>query len=441
METLNLLSYIPDQTLNWNTLLDGDTLSIIPSMYGCYMFVDGDGNVLYVGSATAAGTHHRGLRIRLKAHKRQRKFSGSTLKVWWCEDQISPLAYEYATIRIANPSTNRQANCSQTRGFRVSHEHLQELLSKYGQQATTDVLNSMVTDQRVPLPVPNLKLHNARVAMQNLARCVLTGDIVPSSALDNPASAFFHDHDRWTTGSCNEHSPDQLWANPRLRRRIFRTLIAMKMGEVSPATCRNAIALSGRVVSQFRPAAAKWLIDRYQAKSVLDPSAGWGDRLAGFWASSADHYTGIDPSTRRHPCYQQQVSLYSTLHKKDSRLICMPFEDWVPDREFDLGFTSPPYFNVETYSAEPTQSFLRYPTYQLWLEGFLRPFIKIQKSCCKRLAVNVAEQIKSSYGVFPLSEDLLRIAAEENLTLEETLKYPIGNVNGGKRHENIFVFV
>ena len=39
--------------------------------------------------------------------------------------------------------------------------------------------------------------------------------------------------------------------------------------------------------------------------------------------------------------------------------------------QIDLVFTSPPYFNREEYSTHPEQSYIKYPNYQDWLDGFL----------------------------------------------------------------------
>ena len=38
---------------------------------------------------------------------------------------------------------------------------------------------------------------------------------------------------------------------------------------------------------------------------------------------------------------------------------------------FDFIFTSPPYFNTEIYTDDPTQSSSRYPEFNDWLENFL----------------------------------------------------------------------
>ena len=41
------------------------------------------------------------------------------------------------------------------------------------------------------------------------------------------------------------------------------------------------------------------------AKTVLDTSMGWGDRLTGFYASNATHYIGCDPNPNTFERYQR----------------------------------------------------------------------------------------------------------------------------------------
>jgi len=43
---------------------------------------------------------------------------------------------------------------------------------------------------------------------------------------------------------------------------------------------------------------------------------------------------------------------------------------------YDLIVTSPPYFDLERYSDEETQSFKKYPKYEEWLDKFLFVLIK-----------------------------------------------------------------
>ena len=65
----------------------------------------------------------------------------------------------------------------------------------------------------------------------------------------------------------------------------------------------------------------------------------------------------------------------------------------IPSQSIDLVFSSPPYFDWEKYSQEPTQSYLRYPTYRKWIEGFMQPTIEESYRVLRRkgrLALNLS---------------------------------------------------
>ena len=96
---------------------------------------------------------------------------------------------------------------------------------------------------------------------------------------------------------------------------------------------------------------------------------GWGDRLAGFYASEcAEKYIGIDPRKENHPIYKQQAEFYEkhrTFFEVDTSYdcICSPADDGdlsAYKESVDLIMTSPPYFCVERYSYDDTQSWVRY---------------------------------------------------------------------------------
>ena len=76
-----------------------------------------------------------------------------------------------------------------------------------------------------------------------------------------------------------------------------------------------------------------------------------------------------------------------------------PAEDLdLSDSEFDMIFTSPPYFDVEQYSTDETQSWQRYKSDDAWLNNFL--FVVIEK-CWNSLAdggtliINISDIFKS----------------------------------------------
>ena len=65
----------------------------------------------------------------------------------------------------------------------------------------------------------------------------------------------------------------------------------------------------------------KRLAVRANAETVLDTSCGWGDRLAGFFASKATHYYGCDPNPNTYKIYQKQIEEYSKFFKNKTIII------------------------------------------------------------------------------------------------------------------------
>ena len=68
---------------------------------------------------------------------------------------------------------------------------------------------------------------------------------------------------------------------------------------------------------------------------------------------------------------------------------------------YDTVFTSPPYFNVERYSYDDTQSWVRYKTIDEWNKNFLQHTLKKIWPSIKRggyLLVNISDVYASSGG-------------------------------------------
>ena len=184
--------------------------------------------------------------------------------------------------------------------------------------------------------------------------------------------------------------------------RAFYTLDQV-LTKVDEQSIRMATTLRKYVASQFKPSIAKAFYDYYASESVLDFSAGWGDRLAGFYCgTTTKHYVGIDPNTNNHPGYKKQVEFYKKHQTwfeepKKVDLICSPAEDVDYSKyhdHFDMVFTSPPYFDVERYSDADTQSWVRYKNIDSWNKNFLHKTLgKIIPAIRTggRLAINIAD--------------------------------------------------
>ena len=53
------------------------------------------------------------------------------------------------------------------------------------------------------------------------------------------------------------------------------------------------------------------MYDLFKVKNVMDFSMGWGDRLAGFFASqNTELYVGVNPRKENHPIYREQADYY-----------------------------------------------------------------------------------------------------------------------------------
>jgi len=226
----------------------------------------------------------------------------------------------------------------------------------------------------------------------------------------NAASNFFQQSNRWSVDGTVSPGPYRTWNNPDFMFSLMGGMYTLKFDEVSKNTLRTCLSLRKYICSQFKPNVAKALYDFIEAENVLDISAGWGDRLCGFFASEyGEHYVGIDPRKENHPIYEQQAQFY-TKHNgffetdKKATFHCSPAEDMDYSEYtdyFDIVFSSPPYFNVERYSYDDTQSWVRYKNIDAWNEQFLHKTIeKVWPTIRKGgyLAMNIADVYAASKG-------------------------------------------
>ena len=67
------------------------------------------------------------------------------------------------------------------------------------------------------------------------------------------------------------------------------------------------------IATQFKPIVAKTIYEMADAKTVLDTSMGWGDRLTAFYASNASHYIGCDPNPNTYDRYHDMIKFFDKL--------------------------------------------------------------------------------------------------------------------------------
>ena len=154
--------------------------------------------------------------------------------------------------------------------------------------------------------------------------------------------------------------------------------------ELSAGTYTMAFRLGTYIATQFKPIVAKTIYEMSHAKTVLDTSMGWGDRLTGFYASNATHYIGCDPNPNTFAKYHEMIAFYDKHYdksrgKKTVQIYNCGAEDlpWNEIENVDCAFTSPPYFSTERYNEggdkEELQSWAKFNNYESWRDNFYLP--------------------------------------------------------------------
>jgi len=124
--------------------------------------------------------------------------------------------------------------------------------------------------------------------------------------------------------------------------------------------------------TMYRPQMAKLVTSGSQI--VLDPCCGWGGRMLGSVANGCEYY-GFEPNTET---YNGLIKLAEYLNITDKvNLFC---DDALNMNKYDIPdvdciLTSPPYFNLEVYCDEESQSITNCDTYDEWVRKFLSPLI------------------------------------------------------------------
>ncbi len=285
--------------------------------------------------------------------------------------------------------------------FTVFDEKEWESVNKlYLKDTIKDEVLKRIREQKMELPYPKTTLEEAEEQFQRLQEHTTFpdwkyGDFylkynykyphgdthLWSPVLGSRASNYFHQENRMKCNSLNSPSPYRVWNTDKFMKTLFGSLWSMKVKKVDDKILWSSIALRKYIASQFKPASAKAIYNMYKSRNILDFSMGWGDRLAGFFASDkTERYVGTDPNEDLQKGYGDQVAMYSKYSSNKEVIIRnKPAEEMdYRGEEFDTILTSPPYFDTERYNTSDTQSWVRYKTLDEWLTKFL--FTSIEKS-------------------------------------------------------------
>lgn len=247
----------------------------------------------------------------------------------------------------------------------------------------------------------------------------------------------------------NRMTPYEAYMNKEVFLKVIEK--RLKIGTfISDAGIRKMLKIYSGVqgVSNFRPTAAAALYDVFAKNGVVwDMSGGWGGRLLGAIASGVDTYIATEPSLKT---FNGLVDLANDFADGgiNYHIDIYGSEIFRPDHNtIDMCFTSPPYFNLEKYADEETQSYKAFNNKESWVEGFLRPTFRNCHYGLKSdgvMLINIADP-KGSENI-NLESETIRVAEESGFRLIKTLNLALSNVNMREKekkfkYEPIFLFI
>lgn len=196
------------------------------------------------------------------------------------------------------------------------------------------------------------------------------------------------------------------------------------------------------------------LVLRRGSHIFVTGNCGFGGRLLGALSSKKNFkYVGTDPNTETmYHLHQLGDYIEMVTGREDSyELHCCGSEDFKgPAESVDFAFSSPPYFDLEVYSDEPTQCYNKFPKLEDWLEGYVRQTIKniyhmLKPGAC--YAVNIADFTVGGGGTVAYVDEWIRLSTEEGMPLFDTVYLGVtaraGSMEqaaGELKKENILVF-
>lgn len=314
--------------------------------------------------------------------------------------------------------------------------------NKYGKEHFREVLSEYIATERPPFPFKDISHEKMRKTFLSLrdsdpyktmtAKKDLQKDVlekyddykynfeeyglgfIDAPSVYNDASNYFHQDLRLACGSYGFKSPVEVWTEGTAKQiwscfgPMWRGINGVKKveingkeelrgGQLNEKSYISAFRLGTYIATQFKPNVARTIYSMTNAKTVLDTSCGWGDRLCGFYTSNASHYVGCDPNPNTFERYKKQCIEYETiltgntpnLIEQDDYFSCigskkveihrcgaedLPYQTLPP---IDCAFTSPPYFSTERYNEggehSEDQSWAKFNEYEGWRDDFYLP--------------------------------------------------------------------
>lgn len=183
------------------------------------------------------------------------------------------------------------------------------------------------------------------------------------------------------------------WSNKKVRRNAIENMFNTRGSRPSLARYVRELNFAGaRRVSHFHPGFARAIINQFApfAKNMFDPCAGWGARMLAASSFGMD-YEACDPNPKTF----DGLALMAKFIDYKPTIYNIPFEEFEFKQQYDLIFTSPPYFNIERYK-HGKQSYNGKSTYEQWYYEFMVGLIDKCLTATDTFLLHVSDKICNS---------------------------------------------
>jgi hypothetical protein len=248
---------------------------------------------------------------------------------------------------------------------------------------------------------------------------------------------------------------DRFYNDTKLRRAI-RICFEFREGNnlVHPTAIRRSLELvTGENIQNFKSQNARAIVEYCCPVlwgRVYDYSCGYGGRLLGVTSSNLQlEYVGVDPNTETVENLKLLNSFIEQAGGRPGEIHQSVSEEFVPEN-IDCAFSSPPYFNLEKYSDEPTQCMNQFNSIDEWFEGYVAPTMQNIHTGLNSegvFATNIADY-KTPKEEFKVVDRWISTAEKIGFKHTETLKMMLntrpgagnGKQEGVEKYEGVYVF-
>ena len=234
---------------------------------------------------------------------------------------------------------------------------------------------------------------------------------------------------------------EKCWQNEELMNKV-REWGLKSMSKLWMSWIRRAVYLAGGLPNSsfYRPHFAKQIIETYKPNfegNLFDPCAGWGGRMLGTVAAGWN-YTACEPNKDTYNNLQKLIAFLDIDDRVDIRNC--PVEEHKYKDEADIVLTSPPYFNLEVYDSNISQSYYRFFEYNAWKEHW---FIPLLEESIQNLSKNGYSCWNvMNFGKQDLVETVMNVHQQKGYELVGTVgfKSPLANIRNLKNRDVTYIF-